>query len=106
MMKNEFEQRIEEEISEEDFQIVETVYNNYPIQEGAGRNEKDVYADLYKLFGVKIFYDMYPRAKKIAIVKDRIWTLQQQLDHYKNSLWSFNELSDYAGDGFIIHMDK
>lgn len=78
MMRHEFEQRIGGEISQEDYEVIETVYIYYPTQTGVV-GDKDFYAGLYKTLGMRAFRDMYPLARQIADIEDEIRTLQVQL---------------------------
>lgn len=62
MKKREFEYLIGEDISDENYKVIETVYKFHPsIQEVSG---KDEVAELYKSFGMTIFLDMLLRAER------------------------------------------
>lgn len=62
MQKHEFEQRIERTISEEEYKVIEFVYQFHPVISNVSGKEE--VAELYKSFGMPIFRDMYPRAEK------------------------------------------
>ena len=57
MMKNEFENLIHGSVTDEEYELIETVYMWHPaIRNTSGKEEV---AELYKSFGIVIFYDMY-----------------------------------------------
>jgi len=68
MMKHEFEQRIGGEIRHEDYEKVQIVYTYYP----ANGLDKDKVAEMYQMFGMRIFEDMLPRAQKAMELEMRI----------------------------------
>lgn len=60
MQKQEFEERIERTVTDEQYKVIEEVYMWHPsIRNTSG---KDEVAELYKSFGMTIFHDMLPRA--------------------------------------------
>lgn len=62
MQKREFEEMIEQPVSDEEYKVIETVYQWHPsVKEVSG---KEKVAELYKSFGMAIFHDMLPRAEK------------------------------------------
>lgn len=62
MQKREFEEMIEQPVSDEEYRVIETVYQWHPsVKEVSGKEEV---AELYKSFGMAIFHDMLPRAEK------------------------------------------
>lgn len=64
MQRIEFETLINGTISEEDYSIVETVYNYHPsINEVNGKKQ---ISDIYLNLGMSVIRDMYPRAEKIS----------------------------------------
>lgn len=70
MMKTEFEDLIHGSVTDEEYELIETVYMWHPaIRNTSGKEEV---AELYKSFGIVIFYDMYPRAKKAKDIEDNI----------------------------------
>ncbi len=70
MMKNEFEEMIGRSVTDEEYQLIEEVYMWHPaIRNASGKEEV---AELYKSFGIVIFYDMYPRAKKAKDIEEHI----------------------------------
>jgi hypothetical protein len=70
MTKSEFEEMIGGSVMDEEYQLIEEVYMWHPaIRNTSGKEEV---AELYKSFGIVIFYDMYPRAKKAKDIEDNI----------------------------------
>lgn len=64
MQKQEFEERIERTVTDEQYKVIEEVYMWHPsIRNTSG---KDEVAELYKSFGMTIFHDMLPRARKVV----------------------------------------
>ena len=62
MWKTEFEELIQGTISDQDYKVIEKVYQFHPaVSETCGKEEV---AELYKSFGMTVFYDMLPRAEK------------------------------------------
>lgn len=65
MQKQEFEERIERTVTDEQYKVIEEVYMWHPsIRNTSG---KDEVVELYKSFGMTIFHDMLPRAKKAHV---------------------------------------
>ena len=70
MTMSEFEEMIGGSVMDEEYQLIEEVYMWHPaIRNTSGKEEV---AELYKSFGIVIFYDMYPRAKKAKDIEDNI----------------------------------
>ena len=70
MTKSEFEEMIGGSVMDEEYLLIEEVYMWHPaIRNTSGKEEV---AELYKSFGIVIFYDMYPRAKKAKDIEDNI----------------------------------
>lgn len=63
MTKQEFEQRIDAQISRQDYNVVEKVYMWHPLIPNACG--KDKIAELYKLGGMTLMQDMFARAQQI-----------------------------------------
>ncbi len=62
MQKREFEEMIEQPVSDAEYRVIETVYQWHPsVKEVSGKEEV---AELYKSFGMAIFHDMLSRAEK------------------------------------------
>lgn len=74
MMKHEFETLIEAEVNDEEYEIIETVYMNYP-----GITEKEQVIEMYKKHGIVIFTDLYSRAKDISEKERQINALQREI---------------------------
>ena len=77
MLKTEFQALIDDEITDEDYLIVERIYMNYPGV--CNTNGKEQVAQLYLMFGIKIFLDMLPRAEKILCIEDEIRELRYEV---------------------------
>ena len=77
MMKHEFETLVESKVTNEEYEIIETVYMDYPDNVGAAH--KQLYATLYKTFGMRIFNDMYPRAKQVQELRVQISKANQEI---------------------------
>ena len=75
MTKSEFEYLIHGSVTDVEYQLIEEVYMWHP----AIRNEsgKEEVAELYKSFGIVIFYDMYPRARKAKDIEENIRMLDK-----------------------------
>lgn len=61
MTKKEFQQLVDRSVSDEDYSVIEKVYTWHPVISNVSRKEE--VAELYKSFGMAIFYDMEPRAE-------------------------------------------
>ena len=72
MQKREFEEMIEQPVSDAEYRVIETVYQWHPsVKEVSGKEEV---AELYKSFGMAIFHDMLPRAEK-----NRNWNVSSSM---------------------------
>jgi len=85
MMKSEFEKKINREISQESYEIIEMVYCYYPNRDSV-IGDKDFYANLYNVLGIGVFRAMYPLAKQISDTEYQIRELQAQLYKLKKPL--------------------
>lgn len=75
MQKREFEERIERTVTDEQYKIIEAVYMWHPsIRNTSG---KDEVAELFKSFGMTIFHDMLPRAKKAKELDEQLRVAQR-----------------------------
>ena len=78
MMKTEFEDLIHGVVTDEEYELIETVYMWHPaIRNTSGKEEV---AELYKSFGIIIFRDMYPRAMKLKEIDEEIRSLNRAKD--------------------------
>lgn len=79
MMKNEFENLIHGSVTDEEYELIETVYMWHPAIRNTSNTsgKEEVAAELYKNFGIVIFYDMYPRAKKAKEIEVNIRMLDK-----------------------------
>lgn len=84
MMKQEFEKLIEKEITKEEYDLIEMVYSTYPgISNVHGKKQV---ADLYKVYGIRIFEDMFPRSEKIYQLEIRIRDKKVQINQLEKEL--------------------
>jgi hypothetical protein len=87
MMKNEFIERVRQinggiypEFTNEDWEIIEKVYNYHPsINEVTG---KDQIAYLYFHFGMRVIKDMYPTAEEAESLEHKLLSLRNELERY------------------------
>ena len=78
MQKREFEERIEGKVTDEQYKIIEAVYMWHPsVRDTSG---KDEVAELFKSFGMSIFHDMLPRAKKAQELDEKLRVAQREVD--------------------------
>lgn len=78
MMKNEFENLIHKSLTDEEYELIETVYMWHPaIRNTSGKEEV---AELYKSFGLIIFKDMFRRAMKLKEIDEEIRSLNRAKD--------------------------
>lgn len=78
MQKREFEERIESKVTDEQYKIIEAVYMWHPsVRNTSGEDEV---AELFKSFGMTIFHDMLPRAKKAQELDEKLWVAQREVD--------------------------
>ena len=78
MLWEEFERLAGKEVTQEEYEIIETVYMDYP-----GFNEKEQIVNLFKAHGMLIFRDLYPRAKTISEKNSKIRDLQKEIEFLK-----------------------
>ncbi len=84
MSKEEFEDLISQALSDRDFEIIETVYLYHPaIRDASGKEEL---AELYKSFGMTIFYDLVGRAKRNQDLADQLRQTQAETDRIKEEI--------------------
>ena len=84
MSKEEFEDLISQALSDRDFEIIETVYLYHPaIRDVSGKEEL---AELYKSFGMTIFYDLVGRAKRNQDLADQLRQTQAETDRIKEEI--------------------
>ncbi len=89
MQKQEFEEMSGATLSEENYEIIETVYVYYPhISETEGKTQV---SDLYRMFGMAIFHDMYQRAALIQAKERQIGDLRKDILQLRHDLDSLGE---------------
>lgn len=84
MEKKEFEERIERSVPDADYKIIEMVYQFHPsIRETSGQEEV---AELYKSFGMAIFYDMLPRAEKNSELEKQLLHAKAEVERIRDEM--------------------
>lgn len=84
MIKEEFRDLVGLEVSDEDYAVIEKVYQFHPsISEVSGKEEV---AKLYKSFGMSVFYDMLPRAEKNCELVRQLRQAQAEADRIKQEM--------------------
>lgn len=84
MQKQEFEERIERTVTDEQYKVIEEVYMWHPsIRNTSG---KDEVAELYKSFGMTIFHDMLPRAKKAHELDELLRKAQREVQRTQEEI--------------------
>lgn len=92
MGKEEFEDLINQALSDRDFEIIETVYLYHPaIRDVSGKEEL---AELYKNFGMTIFYDLVGRAKRNQDLADQLRQTQAETDRIKENIMEQQIISE------------
>ena len=74
MLKSELETAMERPFADEVYELINTVYMYYPGIE----DKQQVYA-LLQQFGMTLFNDLYPRAKRLAELSDKIHKLEKEI---------------------------
>lgn len=78
MTKSEFEDLIHGSVTDEEYELIETVYMWHPaISNTSGKEEV---AELYLRLGLVIFKDMYTRAMKLKEIDEEIRSLNRAKD--------------------------
>ena len=72
MLKEEFESRIGQEVTWDDYKIIDTVYTWYPEE-----MSKDGIAEIWKIGGMRVIKDMYPTAARMVDIDSRIRKAQK-----------------------------
>lgn len=84
MQKQEFEEKIEKPVTDEQYKAIETVYMWHPsVRNTSG---KDEVAELYKSFGMTIFYDMLPRAMKAKDLDEQLRKAQGEVQRIQEKI--------------------
>lgn len=84
MQKTEFEKRIGKAVTNREYEVIEEVYMWHPaISKVCG--EEDV-AELYKCFGMTIFYDMLPRAVKAKVLDELLCVAQDEVKRLEGEI--------------------
>nr|DAV48822.1 MAG TPA: hypothetical protein [Caudoviricetes sp.] len=94
MMKNEFEEMIGRSVTDEEYQLIEEVYMYHPaIRTASGKEEV---AELYKSFGIVIFYDMYPRTQKAKEIEENIRLIDKTRAELVDELKRLKKENEYG----------
>lgn len=84
MEKKEFEKEIERSVPDADYKVIEMVYQFHPsIRETSGKEEV---AELYKSFGMAIFYDMLPRAEKNRELEKQLLHAKAEVERIRDEM--------------------
>lgn len=76
----------------EDYKLVEFIYTYHPLN-----LSKEAAASLYDEFGMLIFLDLLPRAKKAAKVETDLKIARQ---HYQNKQEEYKRLGDWKDEEY------
>ncbi len=93
MIKEEFQDMIGQIVSDEDYKVIEKVYQFHPaVNEVSGKEEV---AELYKRFGLAIFNDLLPRAersceliKQLRFAEGRVRHIGQEMEKLRQGSWA------------------
>ena len=84
MRKSEFEELIGQNVMDSDYEVIEKVYTFHPaVKEVSGKEEV---AELYKSFGMSVFYDMLPRAERSCELEKKLRKVQAEANRIKEEL--------------------
>lgn len=86
MQKHEFEELIGRDVSDDDYAVIERVYQWHPVI--SNTSGKDEVAELYKSFGMAIFYDMLPRADKAFGLENQLHRAKAEVNRIKGEIES------------------
>lgn len=92
MTKKEFEELAGISVSENDYSVIEMVYTWHPVISNVSGKEE--VAELYKSFGMTIFYDMVTRA-------ERAFDLDKLLREAKGKVASIKQEIEELSCGFV-----
>lgn len=83
MKKQEFEDRLQQTVSDDDYKVIEHVYTFYPtLSEVDGKNQ---IVTLFKIGGMRLMHDMYPSAILEQSYKDDIKKKEMELYNLRES---------------------
>lgn len=84
MCKEEFQNLVGMEVSDEDYAIIEKVFLFHPVvSEVSGKEEV---AELYKSYGIVVFHDMFPRAERNCELTKQLRQAQAAADRIKQEM--------------------
>ena len=89
MTREEFKVRVKTPFTNDEYEIIETVYSFHPsINEVKG---KDQIAELYNNFGMRVILDMLPTAEKAKELENELKKKKIEIDNLRREL---NQLID------------
>lgn len=97
MNKQEFEERINSNVSNEDYTIIEYVYTNHPSISDV--NGKDEIANIFKIGGMRLIRDMM----KSAEIEENLHQAQLRLQEHLNRI---KEIRRDLKAGEIVFLDE
>ncbi|MCM1120082.1 MAG: hypothetical protein NC543_12080 [bacterium] len=104
MVKEEFQDMIGQIISDQDYEIINTVYNFHPsVNEVSGKEEV---AELYKSFGLAIFYDLLPRAERNCELERQLHRAQEKVEHIKQVMMELAHGSIPVGEDAVMEVQE
>ena len=104
MQKQEFEERIERTVTDEQYKVIEEVYMWHPsIRNTSG---KDEVAELYKSFGMTIFHDMLPRAKKAHELDELLRNAQREVQRIQEEMGEMISRATNTQSGCFRLLDR
>jgi len=81
MMREEFERWIGEEVTDEEWELVELVYNLHPRD-----FTKQEIVQLWKLGGREVFEGLRPLTERIRDLENKRWILEHELEKIKREI--------------------
>lgn len=96
MMKEEFEQRIGQAVSDSDYKVIEAVYTYLPVIDNV--LGKDQIATIYKSGGMRIMRDMLPTAEQAKQLESEIAQLRGTIEE-KERIYNALKNGDAVGGG-------
>lgn len=101
MMKEEFEQRIGQAVSDSDYKVIEAVYTYHPVIDNV--LGKDQIATIYKSGGMRIMRDMLPTAEQAKQLESEIAQLRGTIEEKERI---YNALKNGDAVGGALKNDK
>lgn len=89
MMYNEFINRLPEDTrhpTNSEYEEIELVYAFHPSISGSGHEGQEQIARLYREFGMRIIYDMFPTAKKAERLRTELISAKNTVEQLTKEL--------------------